>query len=174
MLCNFIYIFIKPKLLNGLILLVWWSQHSLHLLSRLASPLISPCNVVCVHFSACNPLVNQALNRLLREHLSNSTQGSPASALTQPQENCHIQLLPKSFGRGEITDMIVLLLHQKHLSKCHTMCLLLQHRYGPHLSHVSSVSCFRHILAGAATSLTSSQKAELLRGSSGSHFALEF
>lgn len=96
MLCDFIYIFIKPKLLNGLILLVWWSQHSLHLLSRLALPLISSCNVVCGHFSACKPLVNQALNRRLQEHQSRSAQGSPTAALTQPRKSCDIQLLPKS------------------------------------------------------------------------------
>lgn len=119
MLCDFIYIFIKPELLNGLILLAWWSQHSLHLLSRLASPLISLCNVICVHVSACNPFVNQALNRLLREHLSNSTQGCPTSALTRPQKNVDIQLLSKSFERRE--KSLFFCLKQKRSTFCQSV-----------------------------------------------------
>lgn len=161
MLCDFIYIFMKPKQLNGLILLVWWSQHSLHLLSRLASPLISWFNVVSVHFSACSPIVNQALNRLLRGNLSNSTQGSLTSVLTQPQENWHSQLLPKSCGRREKSLEVIVLF--SCFTNCRTMCLLLRPRNGPHLSHVSSG--LRHILVGAAISFSLAQEADWLQGS---------
>lgn len=47
---------------------VWWSQPWLHRLRRSAWLLIMAYNDVCVHYSACKPLINQSFNEVLTDH----------------------------------------------------------------------------------------------------------